>query len=95
MDMLLHIRNFDFSDNYTTIGTEIELLDKYTFRAGYQIPSDPQKDIFGEKSHIFDFALGLGCALLTESYLIYFDYAFRNVQYLESNNLFSMRFEFK
>ena len=83
-------QNSNFSSDEVKLGAEYGYNDMLFFRGGYQLaPSIDSEDF------LYGFTAGFGINYQLEGGIGFvIDYAFRDVQYLESNHVFSLGLEF-
>ncbi len=82
-----------FLDDIAKMGVEYS-FDKMAFlRAGYSLSPDAS-DINGDNSYNYGLTLGAGLQYSINNVDVRLDYAFRQVEFFDSNNVFSLVFGF-
>ncbi len=88
------IVNNNYDDDYANVGAEYSFADMVYLRGGYGMPLAERKDVTGADAHIYGFAAGGGFKKDFGGLTLMLDYAYRSVEYFESNNVFTLTLGF-
>ncbi|MDW7678940.1 MAG: PorV/PorQ family protein [bacterium] len=89
-----HFVNNNFDDDFGKLGLEYSFNDMLFLRGGYGLSVNNTQDITGENINIFGLALGVGFKYNFNGITIGIDYAYRAVNYFNTNNVFSVELAF-
>lgn len=84
----------NFDDDATRLGAEYTLDQKLFLRAGYSFAFNSGSDAAGEGRYIYGLTLGAGLQLDLGGLEANLDYAFRQVQFFDNSNVFSVKLGF-
>ncbi len=84
----------NFDDDATRLGAEFALNQTLFLRAGYSTAFTAGKDPAGESRYIYGAALGAGFQRDLGGVEVSLDYAFRQVEFFDNSNVFSLRLGF-
>lgn len=84
----------NFDDDATRFGAEYALNQTLFLRAGYGAALGAGSDIAGESRYIYGASLGAGVQSNLGGVEINLDYAFRQVEFFDNSNVFSLRLGF-
>ena len=84
----------NFDDDATRIGAEYSMNDMLFLRAGYSAAFGAGTDAAGESRYIYGASLGAGFQSNLGGVEVNLDYAFRQVEFFDNANVFSLRLGF-
>ncbi|MFQ6113862.1 MAG: PorV/PorQ family protein [bacterium] len=88
----------NFTDDVARLGAEYDFNDLFFVRAGYSLaPDAADEDLTtfeGQNSYIYGLTLGAGIHYDFPKIAVTIDYAYRDVDFFESNNVFQIRLGF-
>jgi len=90
-------QNNNFSSDEYKLGAEYGYNDMFFVRGGYALSENAKNDaltVADKTSHIFGFTAGAGIHYELGSMDFTLDYAYRAVEFFESNHVFSLKFGF-
>jgi hypothetical protein len=88
------IVNNNYDDDYANVGGEYSFNDMLFLRGGYGLPLAERKDPTGTDAHIFGLSAGAGFKKDFNGLTVMLDYAYRAVEYFDSNNVFTLSLGF-
>lgn len=84
----------NFDDDATRLGMEYSLDQKLFLRGGYSFAFTAGEDVTGESRYIYGLTLGAGLQLNLGGLEANLDYAFRQVEFFDNSNVFSLKLGF-
>jgi len=84
----------NFDDDATRLGAEVAVNQMFFLRGGYSAAFGAGNDATGESRYIFGTSLGAGFQSNLGGVEVNLDYAFRQVQFFDNSNVFSLRLGF-
>jgi hypothetical protein len=86
--------NNNYLDDEAKLGVEYSFNDMFFLRGGYNFSVNNTQDARGDAAYIFGPAFGAGFHYDLAGLSLDFDYAFRQVDYFDANNVFSLKVGF-
>lgn len=86
--------NHNYQDDGACLGAEYSFSDLFFLRGGYGHALNSGDDPTGASTNIFGLSLGAGFQYNLGGFDLAIDYAFRDVDYFNANNVFTIKFGF-
>lgn len=86
--------NHNYQDDGAHFGGELAFNNMFFLRGGYGYALDAGEDVTGANTHIFGMTLGAGFQYNLGGFDFLLDYAYRQVEYFDANNVFTLQLGF-